>query len=217
MGANSCCGAAPLIHGPLSFVIGDTWPITGQLSYADGTPFNLNAGCAIEWLLQDAAGDIVMDLSLAAGGITVLDPNAGTCLITVTPSQSGGLVVGAYTDQLRATDPAGLVSTQWQGTINARQSLMAGVGAGNFAVSQVTVSSAAVLLIPARAGRLSVTVSNFGNAPIYVGPTNGVTPSTGQVVGGQLGGQSQSFPTQSAIYAIAGPGVAQQVSVTEFY
>lgn len=215
MGANN--GPAPLIHAPLNFVAGDTWPITGQLAYANGLPFNLNAGCAIEWLLEDATGDIVIDLSLAAGGITVLDPNAGTCLITVTPSQSGGLVVGAYTDQLRATDPAGLVSTQWQGTINARQSLMAGVGAGNFAVSQVTVSGTVAMLIPARAGRLSVMISNFGSSPIFVGPDATVTPGTGQMIGGVLGGQSQSFPTQSAIWAIAGTGIFQQVSVSEFY
>ena len=108
-------------HKPENFKIGDTWPITGYLSYADGTPFNLGAGCGIQWAIQNATGTVVLELSLG-NGISVVDPAGGVCLVTVQPFQSATIPVGAYTDQLRATDPTGYVSTQWQGTINARSS-----------------------------------------------------------------------------------------------
>ena len=108
-------------HPPENFKQGDTWPIQGNLAYADGTPFNLGAGCSIGWRLEDSQGNVILSLSLGSG-ITVLDATAGTCLITVAPSQSSGIGVGSYTDQLQAIDPNGYVSTQWQGTINARKS-----------------------------------------------------------------------------------------------
>jgi hypothetical protein len=109
-------------HKPENFKVGDTWPITGYLSYADGTPFNLGAGCGIQWGLQNATGTVVLELSLG-NGISVVDPAGGVCLVTVQPFQSAILAVGSYTDQLQATDPSGYVSTQWQGTINARSSI----------------------------------------------------------------------------------------------
>lgn len=102
---------------------GDTWQTQGDLLYADGTPFNLSAGCAIQWELKDDTGSTVLSLSLGSG-ITVLDAAAGTCLITLTPVQSGALAVGKYTDQLRAIDPDGYVSTQWQGVVNVTNSFM---------------------------------------------------------------------------------------------
>ena len=108
-------------HVPENFKQGDTWEIEGRLAYADGTPFDLGAGCSIGWIMEDAAGNQILSLTLG-NGITVLDPAAGRCLITVAPVQSATVAVGSYTDQLQATDPAGYVSTQWQGTINARKS-----------------------------------------------------------------------------------------------
>jgi hypothetical protein len=108
-------------HPPENFKQGDTWEIQGNLHYADGTPFNLGDGCTIGWIMEDSAGTQVLSLTLGSG-ITVLDAAAGTCLITVPPSLSANVGVGTYTDQLQAIDPAGYVSTQWQGTINARKS-----------------------------------------------------------------------------------------------
>lgn len=104
-------------HPPEYFEQGDTWQIKGILSYGDGTPFNLGAGCSIQWGLQNSAGQLALDLSLNSG-ITVLDAANGICLITVTPVQSEAIAVGQYTDQLQATDPTGLVSTQWKGPVN---------------------------------------------------------------------------------------------------
>lgn len=109
------------VHKPEFFDMGDTWELEGRLAYADGTPFNLNPGCAIQWALQDSTGSNVLSFVLGSG-ITVLDANGGICLITVPPIESAGILVGQYTDQCRATDPNGYVSTQFQGTINVNKS-----------------------------------------------------------------------------------------------
>src|SRR5262249_12446931 len=104
-------------HKAETFVESDTWEIQGVLHYADGTPFNLGAGCNIVWGMKDSTGSVVLELSLGSG-IVVLDATAGTCLITVSPAQSQAIGAGNYTDQLQATDPTGYVSTQWTGPIN---------------------------------------------------------------------------------------------------
>ncbi len=109
------------VHPPEYFTESDTWEIQGNLAYADGTPFNLGAGCAISWGLKDSTGAVVLELSLGSG-IIVLNAAGGICLITVAPSQSEAVGVGAYTDQLQATDPSGYVSTQWAGPINVTAS-----------------------------------------------------------------------------------------------
>ncbi len=110
------------LHGPLSFYRGDTWDIDACLHYADGSPFNLGAGAAIVWELKDDAGNVIFSASLAGGGIVVIPDKPGQCLITVTPTQSAGIAVGKYNDQLRATDPTGFVSTQAVGSTEVRGS-----------------------------------------------------------------------------------------------
>lgn len=108
------------VHAPCAFYRGDTWDIDGLLFYADGTPFNLHAGAAVQWTLEDAQGNVALALTIGNGGIVVVDAGNGKCLITVTPLQSAAIAAGKYTDQLRATDPTGFVSTQWVGTIEVR-------------------------------------------------------------------------------------------------
>lgn len=49
-----------------------------------GSPFNLNTGAFVEWGLQNSDGTTVIVLTLGAG-IEVIDPNAGTLLIAMTP------------------------------------------------------------------------------------------------------------------------------------
>lgn len=105
-------------HAPERFQVGDTWNIVGILAYADGTPFNLGAGASISWGLQNAAGTLVLSLSVGSG-ITIVDPVNGICLITVTPLESTGIGAGSFVDQLRAVDPASYVSTQWMGPVIA--------------------------------------------------------------------------------------------------
>lgn len=113
------------VHPSQTFKTGDTWEIQGNLSYADGTPFNLAAGCSLQWGIEPAAGgSLVLELTLGSG-ITVLDAANGICLITVPPVQSSAIPVGSYVDQLQATDPSGYVSTQWTGPINVYASFFA--------------------------------------------------------------------------------------------
>jgi len=105
-------------HPPVnSFKPGATWEIQGSLHYANGTPFNLGPGCNIQWALQNSMGQIVLSLSLG-DGITVQDADAGICYIIVLPGLSATIPPGSYVDQLRATDPSGYISDQWQGAIN---------------------------------------------------------------------------------------------------
>jgi hypothetical protein len=107
------------LHVEAAFRQGDTFPIFGMLSYADGTPFNLAAGATVEWTLKDC--NDVAALSYAIGtGVVVTDAANGKITITVTPSDSSGLAPGVYKDALKATDPNGYVSTQWTGTIKVR-------------------------------------------------------------------------------------------------
>lgn len=109
-------------HPPVnSFKPGATWEIQGNLHYANGTPFNLNSGCAIQWAMRNAAGQTVLSLTLG-DGISILSPDSGVCYIVVTPGRSGAVPPGDYVDQLRATDPSGYVSDQWMGAINVYQS-----------------------------------------------------------------------------------------------
>jgi hypothetical protein len=119
------------LHPPFAFTSGDTYPIYACLHYADGSPFNLGAGAVIEWEMQDCDGNVVLELTLAGGGIIVTDPGdtpPNKCLITITPTpilsggQSAAIMPGKYKDQLRAIDPSGFVSTQAVGSIEVRKS-----------------------------------------------------------------------------------------------
>lgn len=112
------------LHERWGFYCGDTWQMNGPLSYADGTPFDLSTGAALQWELKDDQGNVILLLELGAG-ITIADPSdvpPHQCTITVTPAQSALIAPGVYRDQLRAIDPAGLVSTQVVGTIEVRPS-----------------------------------------------------------------------------------------------
>jgi hypothetical protein len=111
----------PALHPPAAPMRGDTWKIAGTLFNADGTAFNLT-GASLEWKLVDANGNTVLDFSLGSG-IAVVNAAAGTCLITVTSTQSRAIAVGDYTDQLRATAVSGDIDTMWTGTIEVRPSL----------------------------------------------------------------------------------------------
>ena len=64
---------------------------------------------------------------------------------------------------------------------------------------QVSVTSAATLIIAANASRKGVLITNTGNATVYVG-TSGVTATTGHAL---PAGASLSLPTLAAVYGIA--------------
>ncbi len=86
-------------------------------------------------------------------------------------------------------------------------------GAANIATSQVSVDASATQIVPARSGRVAVTITMVGAADVWVG-ASGVTVSTGALLLGTKG-SSITIPTQSAVFGIA--GTAQTVSVLETY
>lgn len=98
---------------------GDTFPIFGLLTYSDGSPFNLCAGAAATWTLNDCDGNARLSYQLGAG-VVVTDPVNGKITITIPAGDSAGLAPGTYTGTLRAVDPNGFVSLQWTGTIKVR-------------------------------------------------------------------------------------------------
>jgi hypothetical protein len=86
----------------------------------DGTPFNLGTGAAAEWTPKDASGNTVSDLTIGNGGIAVVDGPGGKCLISLSAAQTGGGRRDATAIGCTAPIPAGLVSTQWVGSIDVR-------------------------------------------------------------------------------------------------
>ncbi len=117
------------LHPLYRFTQGDTWPIFGELFYADGKPFSLAAGASVVWELQDEYGEVVLSYSYPGGAnIDVTDVDARApdvphhLLITVNAADTASIKPGPYKDQLRATDPGGLVSTQAVGTIEVDKS-----------------------------------------------------------------------------------------------
>jgi hypothetical protein len=117
------------LHEPADFYQGDEWLIDGLLHDALGNPFNL-AGCGVAWRLEDAAGNVVLDLNLS-NGVQIMGSAAnGEILITVAPSVSATIPPSApsatppvvYRDQLRVIDAAGNPSTQWVGPIGVKKS-----------------------------------------------------------------------------------------------
>lgn len=99
-------------HKPLEFVAGDTWQIKGFLTASNGAPLDL-AGVTIEWRLDDIGRET--NRITVAGA--VINAATGLCLITVPAEQTEALEAGEYTDQLRVTDGAGGISTQWDGRV----------------------------------------------------------------------------------------------------
>jgi hypothetical protein len=92
------------------------------------------------------------------------------------------------------------------------------VGSSALATGQAASSispAAATLIVPARAGRQSVVISNItGTQPVYLG-TSAVAAATGLFVAGAVGA-SVSIPTAAAIYATS-PTAAQTLSYMETY
>lgn len=94
------------------------------------------------------------------------------------------------------------------------------LASANFATAQVTTSispAAAVLLVAARSGRRSVTITNVtGAQPIYILTSTATTgATTGDFIPGTVGA-SKTIPTSAAIYGTS-PTAGQVVSILETY
>lgn len=87
-------------------------------------------------------------------------------------------------------------------------------GYPSFATAQATVTTAASIIVPTRAGRGGVMITNLGTTDVYIG-TSGVTTTTGTILVGSKG-SSINIPTTAAIYAIVGSGT-QVVTYTEVF
>jgi hypothetical protein len=89
---------------------------------SDGNPLDLT-GAAIEWVLADSAGNIIVTKTVSDGGVTILSPaKAGRVMLALAPEDTAGIAAGKYRDQLRVTIPdfperPGLVTTQSVGRI----------------------------------------------------------------------------------------------------
>lgn len=74
------------------------------------------------------------------------------------------------------------------------------IGSPSLATGQVAVTTSATQVVPARAGRLAVTITATSAVVFYVGGS-GVTTATGAYAGGAAGA-SITVPTQAAVFAV---------------
>ncbi len=104
------------------------------------------------------------------------------------------------------------------GTASSTPSFTRSVGSATMATGQAASSvspAAATLIVPARAGRQSVVISNItGTQPVYLG-NSGVLVGTGFFIAGAAGA-SVTIATTAAIYATS-PTAAQTLSYLENY
>lgn len=86
-------------------------------------------------------------------------------------------------------------------------------GSAALATAQVSVGTSATQIVPARAGRLAVTITMVGSGDIFLGIA-GVTVANGALLVGTKGA-SVTIPTQAAVFGIG--AVAQTVSIIEVF
>ena len=91
-------------------------------------------------------------------------------------------------------------STNSDGSQSARA-----VGGPTLVTGQVPVTTSATPVVPARAGRMSVTLSSTSAVVFYVGPS-GVTTANGLYVSG-VAGASVTLQTQAAVFAVGAGAV----------
>lgn len=89
----------------------------------------------------------------------------------------------------------------------------ASYGAASIATNQVTVGTSSTQIVPARAGRMAVTITMVGAGDLFVG-VSGVTIANGALLLGTKG-SSITIPTQGAVFGIG--AVAQAVSFLETF
>lgn len=96
-------------------------------------------------------------------------------------------------------DPNGVYMAQQAINADGTRSTR-GVGSPSMATGQVAVGTSATQVVPARAGRVAVTITATSAVVFYVG-ASGVTVANGAYAGGATGA-SITIPTQAAVFAI---------------
>jgi len=165
-------------------------------------PSNLVTGQAAD-LWVNARGAVQIAASSAVG----TDGVSNTAFTS--PGQSGGsasagLLVGGNHFNGTTWDR---VRGDTNGTFTVAK------GSATMATSQISVGTVSTLIVAARVGRSSVTITNLGATDIFIGNT-GVALTTGTLLVGTKGA-AITIPTSAAIYGIA--SVAQSVSFIENY
>lgn len=132
--------------------------------------------------------------------------------VTLVGGQAGGQAAGSTANPL--------VTSGTTGGTAATPTFQREVGAPTLTTGQVASSispATSILIVAARAGRRSVTLSNItGTQPVYFTATAVTTgTTTGFFLAGTVGA-SVSIGTQSAIYATS-PTAAQTISFAETF
>lgn len=101
------------------------------------------------------------------------------------------------------------------GSINVQvESIVPPLGGAHIAENQVSVTSAGVLIVAARATREDVVVVNLGTTDVYLGDVS-VTTSTGVLLVG-IKGAAVTIATTAAVYGVVA-STSQAVSFLETY
>lgn len=116
----------------------------------------------------------------------------------IAPNFSGLPSTTAIVDT--AGNPVVSPTTNADGSRSVRE-----VGAPSFATNQVAVGTSSTLVVAARAGRRSVTLTSTSAVVFYVG-NSGVTASTGQYVAAAAGA-SITVATTATVYAVGASAV----------
>ena len=119
---------------------------------------------------------------------------------TWTPGANNGLLYDAAGNIVGAANPL---------------AVGAAPSAANFAPSQVSVAATATLIVAARSGRLTITVTNMSTTAVYLGGTSGVTTGTGLLLPGTVGA-TITLAYSGALYGIVATGT-ENVNAYELY
>jgi len=107
--------------------------------------------------------------------------------------------MGAAPALMVPVDPQGIYQTAPTTNADGTRSNRS-LGSPSIATGQIAVGTSSTLVVPARTGRLAVTITATSAVVFYVG-VNGVTVANGAYAGGAAGA-SITIPTQAAVYAI---------------
>jgi hypothetical protein len=108
---------------PTSIIIGDTVPLTFEVSQPDGDPYDLTDH-TVEFLVkrsrQDSDPAALINVSLDAGIVFTYTASQGVVTVTLSSDRTSLLRYGRlYYWQLRLTTPTGEIFTPEEGTLLA--------------------------------------------------------------------------------------------------
>lgn len=125
------------------------------------------------------------------------------------PTTGAPIAAGVNTDG--SQDIAGVDGTSRASATNPLPSRT--YGSASFATGQVAIGTTATQIVPARTGRVAVTVILNGAADVFLGVA-GVTTANGVLLLG-VKGSSVTIPTQAAVFGVSGS--TQPVSFVETF